>query len=73
MGPYDFVNLVEAPDNDAVFGTSVGLGSSGNIKILTMPAITVEQLIKRLKYHLLKQIFYFKSCTIATNNFILIF
>jgi uncharacterized protein with GYD domain len=49
LGPYDFVNLVEAPDNDAVFGTSVGLGSSGNIKILTMPAITVEQLIKRLK------------------------
>jgi uncharacterized protein with GYD domain len=43
------VNLAEAPDNDAVFGMSVELGSKGTIKILTMPAITVEQLIKRLK------------------------
>jgi uncharacterized protein with GYD domain len=49
LGPYDFVNLVEAPDNDAVFKMSVELGSRGTIKILTMPAITVEQLIKRLK------------------------
>jgi len=49
LGPYDFVNLVEAPDNDAVFGMSVELGSRGTIKILTMPAITVEQLTKKLK------------------------
>ena len=49
LGPYDFVNLVEAPDDDAVFGISVELGSRGTIKILTMPAITVEQLTKKLK------------------------
>jgi len=49
LDPYDFVNLVEAPDTDAVFGMSVELGSRGTIKILTMPAITVEQLTKKLK------------------------
>ena len=49
MGPYDFVNLVEAPDNDTVFRMSVELGSRGTIKILTMPAITVEHLIEKLK------------------------
>ena len=49
MGPYDFVNLVEAPDNDAVFRMSVELGSRGTIKILTMPAIPIEQLIEKLK------------------------
>lgn len=49
LGPYDFVNIIEAPDNDAVFKMSVELGSRGTIKILTMPAITVEQLTKKLK------------------------
>jgi uncharacterized protein with GYD domain len=49
LGPYDFVNLVEAPDNDAVFKMSVELGSRGTIKILSMPAITVDNLIASLK------------------------
>lgn len=49
LGPYDFVNLVEAADNDTVFKMSVELGSRGTIKILSMPAITVEHLIKTLK------------------------
>jgi uncharacterized protein with GYD domain len=49
LGPYDFVNLVEAPDNDTVFKMSVELGSRGTIKILSMPAITVDNLIESLK------------------------
>ena len=49
LGPYDFVNLVEAPDNDTVFKMSVELGSRGTIKILSMPAITVDNLIASLK------------------------
>jgi uncharacterized protein with GYD domain len=49
LGPYDFVNLVEAPDNDIVFKMSVELGSRGTIKILSMPAMTVDNLIASLK------------------------
>jgi len=49
LGPYDFVNLVEAPDNDTVFKMSVELGSRGTIKMLSMPAITVDHLIASLK------------------------
>ena len=49
LGPYDFVNLVDAPDNDTVFKMSVELGSRGTIKILSMPAITVDSLIASLK------------------------
>lgn len=49
LGPYDFVNIVEAPDNDAVFKMSVDLGSRGTIKILSMPAVPIDQLIKNLK------------------------
>ena len=49
LGPYDFVNLVEAPDNEAIFKMSVELGSRGTIEITSMPAITVEELIQTLK------------------------
>ena len=49
LGPYDFVNIVEAKDNDTVFKMSVELGSRGTIKILSMPAITVDKLIQTLK------------------------
>jgi uncharacterized protein with GYD domain len=49
LGPYDFVNLVEAPDNEAIFKLSVELGSRGTIQITSMPAITIDELIKSLK------------------------
>jgi len=49
LGPYDFVNIVEAKDNDTVFKMSVELGSRGTIKILSMPAMTIDELIKTLK------------------------
>ncbi|UCH57709.1 MAG: GYD domain-containing protein [Candidatus Bathyarchaeota archaeon] len=49
LGPYDFVNLVEAPDNEAIFKLSVELGSRGTIQITSMPAITIEELIGKLK------------------------
>jgi uncharacterized protein with GYD domain len=49
LGPYDFVNIVEAPDNQAIFKLSVELGSRGTIQITSMPAITIDELIKSLK------------------------
>lgn len=49
LGPYDFVNIVEAPNNDMVFKMSVELGSRGTIKILSMPSMTIDELIKTLK------------------------
>ncbi|QID32765.1 GYD domain-containing protein [Pampinifervens florentissimum] len=49
MGPYDFVNILEAPDNDTIVKMAVELGSRGTIRTLTMPAIDVDQFIKDLK------------------------
>ena len=49
MGPYDFVNILEAPDNDTRVKMAVELGSRGTIRTLTMPAIDVDQFIKDLK------------------------
>jgi len=49
LGPYDFVNIVEAKDNDAVLKMSVELGSRGSVQLFTLPAIPVKELIKKLK------------------------
>ncbi len=49
LGPYDFVNIVEAPDNATIAKMSVELGSRGTVQLMTLPAIPVEEFIKILK------------------------
>ena len=38
LGPYDFVTMVEAPDNETIAHLSVDLGSRGSVVILTPTA-----------------------------------
>lgn len=49
LGPYDFVNVVEAPDNETIGRASVELGSRGTVQIVSMPAIPVEEFIAAIK------------------------
>lgn len=49
LGPYDFVNVVEAPDNNAIARISVELGSRGTVQFLTMPALPIDEFIASLK------------------------
>ncbi|MBC7120571.1 MAG: GYD domain-containing protein [Candidatus Methanosuratus sp.] len=49
LGPYDFVNIIEAPSNEVVYKVSTELGSRGTLKILSMPAVPVDVFIKDLK------------------------
>ncbi len=49
LGPYDFINIVEAPDNETVARVSVELSSRGSVKIMTLPAIPIEDFIRRVK------------------------
>ncbi|MFQ6080807.1 MAG: GYD domain-containing protein [Candidatus Bathyarchaeia archaeon] len=49
LGPYDFVNVIEAPDNTTVARVSVELGSRGTVKIMSLPAIPIEEFIKTIK------------------------
>lgn len=50
LGPYDFVNIIEAPDNETMYLISAEFGSRGTIKIMTMPAIAVDAFIKGIKF-----------------------
>ncbi len=49
LGPYDFVNIVEAPDNLTVMKASAEISSRGSVQILSLPAIPAEELVKKIK------------------------
>ena len=46
LGPYDFVNVLEAPDNKAVSRVAVELGARGTLHTMTMAAMAVDELTK---------------------------
>jgi uncharacterized protein with GYD domain len=48
LGRYDFVNIVEAKDNETIARVSVSLGGRGTVQIETLAAIPVETFIRTL-------------------------
>ncbi|TDA29677.1 MAG: GYD domain superfamily [Hadesarchaea archaeon] len=49
LGPYDFVNVVEAPDNETIAKISIELGSRGTLKVMSLPAVPVEEFIEKIR------------------------
>jgi len=49
LGPYDFINIVEAPDNKTIAKVSIELGSRGTIQIKSIPAIPIDEFIAAVK------------------------
>jgi len=49
LGPYDFVNIVEAADNATVARVSAELASRGTVKLTTLPALDVDAFIASLR------------------------
>ena len=49
LGNYDFVNVVEAPDNTTIARVSAELASRGTIRITTLAAIPIDEFIDGLK------------------------
>lgn len=43
LGPYDYLTIIEAPDNETIARVSVELGSRGSIDIITMPALDTSR------------------------------
>ena len=43
LGPYDFVNILEAPDNKTVTKVALELGSRGTLQTLTMAAMALDE------------------------------
>ena len=49
LGQYDFVNIIEAPNNEAVAKLAIRLSAKGTTQTLTLAAISIEDLITTLK------------------------
>ncbi len=41
LGPFDFVNVVQAPDNKTIAKISVELSARGTIEIMTLPVVNI--------------------------------
>jgi uncharacterized protein with GYD domain len=49
LGEYDFINILEAPNNTVVARVASSLGSRGTLQPLTLAAITIEDLVKEIQ------------------------
>jgi uncharacterized protein with GYD domain len=48
LGEFDFVNVVEAPDIATIANVSVSLGARGSVRIETLPALEIEEFLRKL-------------------------
>src|SRR5437868_7559160 len=48
LGPFDFVNVVEAPDAQTIARVSVALGARGSAKLQTLTALTIDEFLTAL-------------------------
>ena len=49
LGQFDFVNVVEAPDDKTIARVSVALGARGSAKLQTMPALPIDEFLTSLE------------------------
>jgi uncharacterized protein with GYD domain len=49
LGPYDFVNILEAPSNEALSKVAIALGARGTLQTMTMAAMDVDAFVGSLK------------------------
>jgi uncharacterized protein with GYD domain len=48
LGEFDFINVIEAPDDQTMARVSLELGSRGTARYETLPAIPVDEFIASL-------------------------
>jgi uncharacterized protein with GYD domain len=48
LGQYDFLSILEAPNNEAIAKISIEFGSRGTVQIVTLPAIAVNEFIDKM-------------------------
>ena len=48
LGGYDFLSIIEAPDNETIAHLSVDLGARGTVTITTLPAIDIKSFAAKL-------------------------
>ncbi len=49
LGPFDFVNVVEAPDEGTIAKVSIALGARGSAKLQTVTAMSIDDFLAALE------------------------
>jgi uncharacterized protein with GYD domain len=49
LGPYDFVNIIEAPGDEVAAKVAIHLSAHGGLQTLTLTAIPLDSLISTLR------------------------
>jgi uncharacterized protein with GYD domain len=49
MGQFDFVNILEAPNNDTVVKVAIELGARGTLQTMSMAALSLDDFISCIK------------------------
>jgi uncharacterized protein with GYD domain len=49
LGPYDFVNIIEAPSNEVISKVAVTLGARGTLQTMTLAAMDIDAFIGSIK------------------------
>jgi uncharacterized protein with GYD domain len=49
LGQYDFINVLDAPNNEAIARVATELGSRGTLQTSTLAAMTLDDFISSLK------------------------
>lgn len=44
IGPYDYVGIIQAPDDEAIARLSLSIGARGNVRTTTMRAFGLEEI-----------------------------
>jgi len=48
LGMYDFLSVLEAPDNETIAKVSTELGARGTIQLMTLSAIPVYEFVEKM-------------------------
>ncbi|MBT9166016.1 MAG: hypothetical protein DDT25_00680 [Chloroflexi bacterium] len=49
LGQYDFINILEAPSNEAIAKVAMELGARGTLQTMTLSAMSLDDFIGSLK------------------------
>jgi len=49
MGQWDFLNIIEAPDEATLAKAAISLAARGTMRTMTLQAVPVDELVERLR------------------------
>jgi uncharacterized protein with GYD domain len=49
LGPYDFVNVIDAPSNEVIARVAMELGARGTLQTMTMAGMPLDEFIRGVK------------------------